>query len=184
MKDLVMQKILLATVLVLAGTAVQAADGFYVGAAVGKSNLDNIYGSNFNLDPSGASWKAIVGFRPIDMFAIEANYLDLGSESRDFGLGTANANAKAFAAYAVGFLPIPFFDAFAKAGVARWQLSGNMAGGGQLFAFDDHGTQFAYGAGIQPTWGALSARFEYDGFQVRHTDGLTMYSLGVIWTFL
>jgi OOP family OmpA-OmpF porin len=184
MRDLIMRKILLAAVLVLAGTAVHAADGFYVGASVGKSNLDNIFGSGFNLDPKSASWKAIVGFRPIDMFAVEANYLDFGSESRDFGIGTASANAKAFAAYGVGLLPLPFFDAFAKAGVARWQLNGNMAGGGQLFAFDDRGTQFAYGAGLQANWGPFAARFEYDGFQIRHTDGLNMYTLGAIWTFL
>lgn len=179
-----MRKILRAGVLVVAGAAAHAADGLYVGASVGKSNLDNIFGSGFNLDPKGASWKATLGFRPIDMFAVEANYLDFGSESKDFGLGTASANAKAFAAYGVGFLPLPFFDAFAKAGVARWKLNGNLAGDGQLFAFDDHGTQLAYGAGLQANWGALGARFEYDGFQIKHTDGLSMYSLGAIWTFL
>ena len=179
-----MRKLLWASVLVLAGPAVHAADGFYVGASVGKSNVDDLFGSGFSLDPKGASWKAIAGFRPIPVFAIEANYLDFGSESRNFGLGTASANAKAFAAYGVGFLPLPFFDAFAKAGAARWQLNGNFASEGQLFAFDDRGTQFAYGAGLQANWGAFSARFEYDGFQIRNTNGLNMYTLGAIWTFL
>jgi OOP family OmpA-OmpF porin len=183
-KELVMRKFLPAIVLVLAGSAAHAADGYYVGAAVGKSNLDNLYGADFSLHSNDASWKAIVGFRPVDFFAVEANYLDFGSQSRDFGIGTASANAKAFAAYGMALLPMPILDLFAKAGVARWQLEGNIAGAGQLFSFNDRGTQFAYGAGWQANWGAIAARFEYDGFEIKHTDGLSMYSLGVIWTFL
>ncbi|MDP9110601.1 MAG: hypothetical protein M3M96_03080, partial [Candidatus Eremiobacteraeota bacterium] len=123
-----MRKFAAALVLILAAPAVYAADGFYVGASVGKSNIDNLFGSGFSLDR--AAWKAIAGFRPIPVFAVEANYLDFGSESRDFGIGTASANAKAFAAYGVGLLPLPFFDAFAKAGVARWKLNGSIGGAG------------------------------------------------------
>jgi len=116
--------------------------------------------------------------------AVEANYMDFGGETKNFGLGTASANSKAFGAYAVAFLPIPFVDVFAKAGLARWQLDGNIAGDGQIFAFNDHGTEIAYGAGSQVNFGAFAARFEYDGFGVRHTDGLAMYSVDAIWTFL
>jgi hypothetical protein len=179
-----MRKYFLLAALVLAVSGVQAADGIYVGASIGKSNLDNIYSSGFNLDPDQVSWKVIAGFRPIDFFAVEANYIDIGSEHRPFGLGTGDADAKAFAAYGVGFLPIPYFDVFGKLGVARWQLRGDLASEGQLFGFDDHGTQVAYGAGAQANWGPFSARFEYDGFRMRNTDGLNMYSIGAIWTFL
>jgi len=179
-----MCKSLLLAALIVAGAVAQAADGVYVGASIGKGNLNNIYGSGFDLDPNQVSWKVIAGFRPIDFFAVEAHYIDIGSEHKPFGLGTADADAKAFAAYAVGYLPIPYFDVFGKAGVARWQLSGDSVSEGQLFAFDDHGTQFAYGAGAQANWGPFSARFEYDGFRVRNTDGLNMYSIGAIWTFL
>jgi Outer membrane protein beta-barrel domain len=178
------RKILLATALVLMATAAHAADGLYVGAGAGKSNLDDLFGSGFSLESGNVSWKGILGFRPIDWFSVEANYMDFGSERRPFGLGTANASAKAFGAYGVAFLPIPFFDVFAKAGLARWQLDGNMSGGGQLFAFNDHGTEFAYGGGSQVNFGAFAARFEYDAFGVRHTDGLGMYSVDAIWTFL
>jgi OmpA-OmpF porin, OOP family len=179
-----MRKLLLAAALVFAGTAAHAADGFYVGASVGKSDLEDIEDSGFSLHSNDASWKAIVGFRPIDVFAVEANYMDFGRDSRDFGIGTASANAKAFAVYGMGLLPLPFFDLFAKVGVARWQLNGNFTGAGQLFAFDDRGTQIAYGAGWQANYGALAARFEYEGFEVKNSNGLSMYSLGVIWTFL
>jgi hypothetical protein len=45
-----------------------------------------------------------------------------------------HADAKAFAGYGVGFLPlpVPFFDLFAKAGVARWELSGSQNAAGQI----------------------------------------------------
>ncbi len=74
-----MRKYFLLAALVFAVSAVQAADGVYVGASIGKSNLDNIYSSGFNLDPNQVSWKVIAGFRPIDFFAVEANYIDIGS---------------------------------------------------------------------------------------------------------
>jgi hypothetical protein len=179
-----MRRLLLAGVVVLAGTAVHAADGVYVGAGIGKSNLNNVFGDGFDLDSNGVSWKALVGFRPIDFFAVEANYLDLGNQTKNFGPGVQSANAKAFAAYAMGILPLPYLDFFAKLGAARWQLDGSISGSGQFFAFDNHGTQLAYGSGVQANWGSFSARFEYDGFQIRNTDGLSMYSVDAIWTFL
>jgi hypothetical protein len=178
-----MRKLVLLATLVLSVPLARAADGIYVGAGVGRAYVNNIYDSNFNLEPSDVSWKAIAGFRPIDFFAVEANYIDIGSQNKPFGLGSAGADSKAFGAYAVGIVPIPYFDVFGKAGLARWQLKGDIQGAGQIFAFDDHGTQFAYGAGAQANWGQFSARFEYDGFRMRNTDGLNMYTIDAIWTF-
>jgi hypothetical protein len=185
MKDLVMRKFLLAAAFVVAGAAAHATDGVYVGAGVGQANVDNIFDSGFSLHSHDPAWKAAAGFRPIDWLAVEANYFNFGSQSRNFGIGSASADAKAFAAYAVALLPVPpMFDLYGKAGLARWQLNGNIKGGGQLFTFDDRGTQVAYGGGLQANFGPFAARFEYDGFDVRHTDGIAMYSVGVIWTFL
>jgi len=181
-----MQKLLVAAVLLLAGSAAHAADGFYVGAGVARSNLDDIMGSTFSLDSNNVSWKALVGFRPIDFFAVEANYMDFGNRSGRFGVGTAAANAKAVALYGMGFIPlgVPFLDFFAKAGVAHPELKGNFIGAGQHFYYDDQQAQLAYGAGAQANWGPVSARFEYDGFDVRRTNGLSMYTADLIWTFL
>src|SRR5665213_1225027 len=177
-----MRKILLAAVLLLIGTAAQATDGVYLGAGVGDSSLDDVFDSGFSLRSHDVSWKALVGFRPVDFFGVEANYMDFGGERRNFGLGTMSANANAFGAYAVAYLPVPFFDLFAKAGAARWQLRGNSFAEGQQFSFNDHGTDFAYGGGAQANFGPFSARFEYDGFQVRNTNGLSMYTVDAIWT--
>jgi len=165
----------------------QAADnGFYLGAGVTQAKLDNV-GKDFstsNLNDfklDNTAWKVIAGFRPLKILAIEANYDDLGSEGRTTGGVRFNANAKAFAAYAVGFLPIPVVDLYAKAGLARWETTASATG---LFDLDDHGTEFAYGAGVQLHFGSLAARLEYEQFDVKHTDGVELLTLGATWTFL
>jgi hypothetical protein len=181
-----MRKLLPLTVLALAATTAQAADnGFYLGAGVSQAKIDDIFGSGSDLDIDNTSWKLIAGFRPIDLFAVEANYMDLGSESRSFGTASASADAKAFAAYAVGFLPLPLplLDVYAKAGLARWDLEGHSSSAA-LARFDDSGTEFAWGAGAQVSFGSLAARLEYENFDIKNTDGLDLYTLGVTWTFL
>src|SRR5262245_47645226 len=91
-----MRMLLPALALALVGTTAHAADnGFYLGGGVSKAKVDDIFDSGLDID--NTAWKAIAGFRPIDLFAVEANYMDLGSERRTLGsLGSANANAKAF----------------------------------------------------------------------------------------
>lgn len=179
-----MRMFLPALILALTGTAAQAADnGFYLGAGVSKSKVDSIFDSNLNIDDT--AYKIIAGFRPIDLLAVEANYMDLGSERRSFGLGDAKAEAKAFSAYALGFLPIPvpFLDLYGKVGVARWDLKGTTSTT-SLIRFDNKGTEFAWGAGAQVHFGSLAARLEYDNFDIDNTDGVDAYTLGVTWTFL
>ena len=86
-------------------------------------------------------------------------------------------------AYAVGFLPIPaLVDLYAKAGLVRWETEGQRRQAS--FDFDDDGTEFGYGAGAQVRFGSLAARLEYEQFDVEHTDGVELLSLGVTWTFL
>jgi Outer membrane protein beta-barrel domain len=180
-----MRMLLPALTLALVGSVAQAADnGFYLGAGVSKAKLDNVFGANA-LDLNNTGWKAIAGIRPLDFFAVEANYMDLGSETRSAGLASARADAKAFGAYAVGFLPIPvpFLDVYGKAGVARWKVDASTSGIA-LVRFDDKGTEFAWGAGTQLRFGSLAARLEYDNFNVRNTDGVDLYTLGLTWTFL
>ena len=82
-----MRILLPALTLALFGTAAQAADnGFYLGAGVsqvqleGDDDFDTGDIDDFELDDT--SWKLIAGFRPLDNFAVELNYMDLGDESR------------------------------------------------------------------------------------------------------
>jgi opacity protein-like surface antigen len=177
-----MRKILLVLALALAAGAAQADDStFYIGAGISRNQLNGI--SNAGIDYSHiskTSWKAFVGFRPISVVAGELDYIDLGSDSSAFISGPTSSNAKAFAGYAVGFLPIPlpFLDVYGKAGLARWKLSGNSSG--PLFSFSSNGTSFAWGGGVQVHVGNIGARLEYENFNIRNTSGAGVVSLSVM----
>src|SRR5262245_50128961 len=102
-----------ALTLALVGSTAHAVDhGLYLGAGVSQSKLDNVgedFGAgnlnDFKLDDT--SWKLIGGFRLLDNFAVELNYIDLGDETRDVGAARFKVDGSAYAAYAVGLLPLP-----------------------------------------------------------------------------
>jgi len=166
--------------LLAAPEATAADNGFYLGAALMQSRINDIAPS---IDLEDDSYKLIAGFRPLDNFAFEVNYIDLGKETGGVGPVGYSVDSKAYAAYAVGFLPLPFLDLYAKAGVARWEANAR-ATGISLGRLDDSGTEFAYGAGVQARLGSLAARLEYERFDVADTNGAELISLGLTWTFL
>jgi len=184
-----MHKFLFAATLLSGATAAYAQlPDAYIGAGVSQARIDNIFDSGRDFDLNNTAWKAFVGIRLIPFFGVEANYMDLGSESHRFGFNDfnnrAHVDAHAFSAFAVGFvpLPLPFVDIFGKAGAARWTLDGH--DNSSLFALDDHGTDFAWGGGAQAHFGALGLRLEYEQFNVRNTDGVKAVSFDVSWHFL
>jgi hypothetical protein len=134
-----MRKLVIAAALFgCVGAAHAAENGVYVGAGIVRATVDNIFAPGSNLDISNTSWKGFVGFKfPVIPIGLEADYIDLGSQTRTFGLPTTasgspstetvHADAKAFTGFAVGYLPlpIPFVDFYGKAGLARWQLNGS-----------------------------------------------------------
>jgi hypothetical protein len=63
--------------LALAGTANAADNGFYLGVGVGQSNVD-IDSATVHVDGDDTGFKAIAGFRPLDSFGVEVNYVDFG----------------------------------------------------------------------------------------------------------
>jgi OOP family OmpA-OmpF porin len=183
-----MRMLFIAATLALAGvTSAQAADnGFYLGGGVSQVKLDGV-GDDFDtgdldeFEIDDTAFKIIAGFRFLDHFAVEGNYMDLGSESENVGGVQFDADAKAFGAYGVFFLPIALVDLYAKAGLVRWDTNVSATG---LFDLDDSGTEFGYGAGAQVRFGSLAARLEYEQFDVDNTDGVELLSLGLTWTFL
>lgn len=188
-----MRKLLLALTLT-SGTALAHADNgmLYLGAGLSNDNLKDIAATNSNLNST--SWKLWAGVRPISLFAVEADYIDLGSQTVNFmGVDTfshTHLRYQAFAGYAVGFapIPIPFLDVFGKVGLARWKLSGDGSTSGivgpQFFSLSDNGTQFAWGVGTQAHVGNFGARLEYESFSVRNTSGANIVSLSVFFNFL
>jgi OOP family OmpA-OmpF porin len=182
-----MLKLLLMAALALGAGAAQADDGFfYLGAGISKNKVNEITNGGASLgNLDNTSWKVLAGFRPIHLLAVEADYLDLGSQTNNFlgGAGNAHSDAKAFAGYAVGFLPIPvpFLDLYGKAGFARWKLDGTA---GNIFAFSNQGTEFAWGLGAQAHIGNIGARLEYENFNIPNTSGAKVFSLAFILNLL
>lgn len=183
-----MRKLLFASTLALFAGAAQADDllGLYAGAGITRAKVEDIFHTNFNL--SNTSWKVYAGFRPLGFpFGIDVDYMDLGSSVAGTFQGVGHADAKAFAAYAVGYLPIPApnIDVYGKAGLARWQFNGNLAQQQGLFSVSENGTDFAWGVGLQVHFlERFAARVEYEHFNIREADDVQLYSLGVSYTIL
>jgi len=176
--------LVLPSLLALGSSVAQAADnGFYLGVGATQAKVDDVFDTNLELD--NTSYKIIAGFRPLDLLAVEANYIDLGDDSQTALGATGTVDAKAFAGFGMLFLPIPIVDVYAKLGLARWEVDGRInAGSTSLFQTDDSGTELAYGAGAQLQFGSLGARLEYESFDIDNTDGAELISLGITYTFL
>jgi opacity protein-like surface antigen len=182
-----MRKLLLASTLALFAGAAQADDllGLYAGVGITRAKMEDIFHTDFNLN--NTSWKVYAGMRPTGFpIGVDVDYMDLGSSAAATYLGVGHADAKAFAAYAVGYLPIPVptIDVYGKAGLARWQFNGNVTQPG-LFAVSDNGTDFAWGVGGQVHFlDRFAVRIEYEHFNVHDADDVQLYSLGVSYTIL
>lgn len=183
-----MRKLVAIVVLALAGTCASAADnGIYLGAATVLDETLHTSGSQFDLDVKNRPYKLILGIRPIDMFGVEVNYVDYGSARNAVPIvdATVNAHAKFYDAFAVGYLPLPLVDLYAKAGLVKWDTDFQLTTiAGPQPRTSDSGTDFAYGAGAQVRFGSLAARLEYERFEVSDADKVDLLSLGVTWTFL
>jgi hypothetical protein len=184
-----MRKLLLGLALVLAAGVAHADDGMlYIGAGLTNDNLRDIAATNSNLDST--NWKVWAGVRPIGVFAVEADYIDLGSQNTTTIIAGGSTNThldyKAFAGYAVGYLPIPvpYLDVFGKVGLARWTESGSTGVPSGLLSLSDNGTEFAWGVGGQVHFGNLGARLEFENFSIRNTGGANLVSLSVFLNLL
>jgi hypothetical protein len=185
-----MRRLLIVTVLALASGLARADGLLYVGAGIARDNLKDITATNSDL--SATSWKVMAGFRPVSLFAVEADYIDLGSQTiNSFGNTHSDSTRlryKAFAGYAVGFapIPVPYLDVFGKVGLARWSASGGttftygcLPASCSFFSLSDSGTQFAWGIGGQVRVGNFGGRLEYENFNIRNTNGANVVSLSV-----
>ena len=101
------------------------ADGLYIGAGVYQSEADYK-----GFDDEETVPAAFVGFNFLDtnilMVSVEVGYYDLG----DFSADGVKIEADMLTAAAVVYLPIgPFFEVYAKAGVAGWEADIETANG-------------------------------------------------------
>lgn len=176
------RSLLLSAALAVPGASFAADNGFYLGLAA--SDVSSDYAAE-SASASGADddsgFKAIVGFRPLDAFAIEANYVDLGETRIPIAVppSTLSIDAEALSVSAVGLIALPAVDLYARLGVARWESEASLFGASQK----QTGTDPTYGAGAQVRVGSFALRLEYERFELAD-DSADLVSLGFTYTFL
>jgi opacity protein-like surface antigen len=157
----------------------QAADnGFYLGAGYTQSDYGlSDPGNLAGFDDEDGGFKLIAGWRPLDNFGVEVNYIDHGDAlvPPDTSLG-----AETISGFAVGYLDFPLVDLFAKAGVTSWQVDVATSG----ISADDDDVDFSWGAGIQARFWSIGARLEYEQFPIAGDEKLDTISLSFTYTFL
>lgn len=185
--------------------------GLYVGAGVGVASVDNSnyyypYGYSGGFRDRDASWKALIGVRPIPVLGAELEYLDFGSGDGSNGFYGPlsyydygpHSHPKATVLYGVGYLPLPlpFLDVYGKLGVARLQTdisyetctslsitpSGLNCTTSVLSRIDQQNTNFAFGAGVQSKFQDFAFRAEYERIDSSYGNPST-FMLSVTWTF-
>jgi hypothetical protein len=166
-----------------------AEDGIYIGAAVGQAVTDDTIGVGEFYDDTDQLGKFIVGWRPIDWFAIEASYFDLGAVTLDQTVPAAapfRLEQDGWNVFAMGLWEIGAFDLFAKGGFVHSNADLTQStGGGQTSSVDKDG-DFGWGLGAQFRFRKLATRIEYEQFTISNGerfDHPELISLGITWTF-
>ena len=180
--------------LAVALTAAPAAaeSGLYIGGSVGQTRLEidgldlDLDGFDFSADDT--SYKAIVGYRFLGFFAVEASWLDFGdlADSFDSGAGepvAVSADLEGFDVVAMGMLPLAIFDVFAKAGVVVWDADIETAYGTIRELDSDSGSDLVLGLGAQVRFGGLAVRGEVEYFDIADSDSVYLISVGATFTF-
>jgi hypothetical protein len=176
--------------------------GFYIGAGVGYSTVrsdDPAYGLPGYFNDHQTAWKAIAGVRPIPFLGAEFEYIDFGQPGNHRGRDNIAYNGldshpRAAALFGVVYLPlpVPFFDVYGKAGMARLQTDVTTFVGqgcsvyqtcmGTYSRQEQTDNKFAYGVGVQSKYWGVAFRAEYERIssQFGDPDALTV---SATWTF-
>src|SRR5262245_28322732 len=176
------RSLLILATLAAPGAAFAADNGFYLGLA--SSDVSSDYALT-SLSPAGADddrgLKAIGGFRLLDSFAIEANYVDLGKTTAPiaFPASTLTIDSQVVSVSAVGLIAMPFVDLYGRVGMARWNSEASLLGASN----EESGTDPTYGAGAQFRVGSFALRLEYERFDF-DDDSSDLVSVGFTYTFL
>ena len=175
---------LLATVLLAALPAfAQQASPFYVGAGIGRGNL-NLSGTdltglnNASVDDNDTTYTLRGGYRFAPWGAIELGYYDLGHynfSGRATGSTldvTGSAKAKSVGLSFVGILPIDRFDLYGRIGYARSELKVNASATLVTTPVNskDKQNEATYGVGARwnaaPQWGVFAEWMKNDKIEV------------------
>lgn len=119
------------------------AQGFYLNASVGRSEVDDIGGLSFD---EGTAYTLGAGYTIIDNFAVEASYIDFG-EFDDGIFPNWTISGDAIMILAVAKVPVSkLFTLYGKLGFFTWDAKVTEQGWGTLASDDDTDITWAAGA--------------------------------------
>lgn len=167
---------LIAALATIAPLAQAADNGIYLGAGYAQSEYGLDDPGDVDFDDEDGGYKLIAGWRPLDNFGVEVNYIDHG----DATLGDTRIGAETLSGFAVGYIDFPLIDLFAKAGATSWQVDARSNG----ISVDEDDLDFAWGVGVQARFWSLGARLEYEQFPIVNDEKLDTISLSFTYTFL
>jgi hypothetical protein len=154
--------------------ATAADNGFYLGAGLTDTKFDVKNLGSGSLDDN--SFKVIAGYRPLDWLAVEANYIDLGSDKNN----VASASGTAFTASGLLMLEIAIVDIYARAGMANWKFDGSFNG----IKDSENGWEPTYGGGVGVHFGSFGVRAEYETFEASDINTrVNTVSVSFLYTF-
>ena len=178
-------------VLLLVGAPAANAGEWYVGGSLGQTSADLggafAPGAGESVDDSDTGFKVFGGYNIVKFLSVEASWVDVAGVSVDEAATASSLTAEAdgFSVEAVGIIPFSEkFEAFAKAGLYKWD--GDMTasvGGQQTLSANDDGTDPIFGIGIG--WNAFSRgqlRLEAERYSLNDLD-VDMISAGFAWHF-
>jgi hypothetical protein len=169
-----------------------ADNGIYIGGSLAAASPNLDWSTSHGPEDEGKGFKAIVGARPLDWLAIEANYVDLGETSVPLLVGVCpptpglpcpneeTFDARAVSLSVLGMKALPLVDLYARVGTARWETERQVRFGPQQ---ERTGTDVTYGLGLQARLGSFAFRAEYERFDFDR-DEVDSLSVGFTYTFL
>jgi hypothetical protein len=178
---------LLAAGFILLATAESRADsGFYIGGSVGQAGIeldDSDPVQPIDFDEDDFAWKGFAGYNfdlAVVELGLEIGYVNLGNPSADVLGSSVEIETDGLDAFGVIGVALGPIGVFGKYGVISWDAEGTIDG---LPAFDEDGSDPAYGLGAKFGLGSLDIRIEYEVFDIEDADDVSMISAGLVWTF-
>jgi outer membrane protein with beta-barrel domain len=173
--------------------------GPYISAGFGQfdvkiDNLDAAGDTLRDLDSDDAAWKIGFGWRFAPFFALEADYVDLGTPNGNFDAtgssGQYEVDLAGFSTYAIGTLPLGIFELSAKIGYYFHDIDVHVdfdnigPGNGEVFDSDESGEAFVYGVGAGVTFiQHLNVQIEYELMDIDEVDDSYVLWLTGAWRF-
>lgn len=153
--------------------------GFYIGASVGQTSVEDNFDSSFNVKDDDNGHKIFFGYNfglvPFLDLAVEADYREYGK----FGNNVINTEVTSSEIFGVVGFNFGLIGVFGKLGYSDTDLE-SAAGSINV---DDSESATAYGIGAKMNFGSFGIRVEYEELDLDAVDDLNMISVGATYTF-